>query len=285
MGSLYSDYNQIAQVYDATRVPVGLDFIAQLIKPDQHILDVGCGTGNYISRLAPVVKKVTGIDHNEEMLKRARQKMENMNNVELVQGSLLEKLPFDNNTFDLILINQVLHHLDTDLENYPNTAKFLLEIFRVLRPSGIICINTCMPDQMDGFWFMDTIPRVKEECKRRYMGLNKMGQLLAGSGFMNRFRAVAFPEPLQGIKYFNLLGPLDNIWRLADSKWQLATDDEVQKAQHDLVELLKMGKLGEYFDGKDTFRRDKGQTTFVVGQKGGLQVTGEKANSDNIKVI
>ena len=285
MGSLYSDYNQIAQVYDASRVPIGIDFIAQLIKPDHHILDVGCGTGNYIRRIAPVVKKVTGIDYNEEMLKRAKQKVINMKNVDLVRGSLMDKLPFEDNTFDLILINQVLHHLDSDVDNFPNTSKFLSEIFRVMRPSGVVCINTCTPEQVNGFWYIDTIPRVKEEFKKRYMTLNKMGEMLAGSGFTNRFKAVAFPEPLQGVKYFNLLGPLDNTWRLADSKWQLATKDEVEQAQSDLIELLKMGKLGNYFDEKDKFRRDKGQTTFIVGQKGELQVTGIKANSDNIKVI
>ena len=285
MGSLYSDYNQIAQVYDATRVPVGLDFIGQLIKPDFNILDAGCGTGNYLRKFAPLVNKMTGIDFSEEMLNHAKRKLPDNVNVELIQGSLLEPLSFDDNTFDMVLINQVLHHLDGDYDNYPNAQKFLLEVQRVLKPSGIICINTCVPEQMNGFWFLDLIPRIKEEFGKRYMNLQKLGQILSGVGFMNQFRAVAFPEPLQGVKYFNMLGPLDDIWRLADSKWQLATQEEIAGAQNRLVELLKEGKLGAYFDEQDKYRREKGQTMFIVGQKGLSIPRGEKTNSDTVKVI
>jgi len=270
MGSQYSDYQKMAHIYDVTRVPVGLEFIRNFLRADYHVLDAGCGTGNYIKKLLPYVNKITGLDYNENMLSRAKQKLETeiqSEKVEIIQGSLLERLPFDDVTFDVVLLNQVLHHLDTDVIEFPKCQQLIFELHRILKPSGVLCVNTCDPDQMSGFWFMDLIPRVKTTFQSRYIHFKTLGRFVLEAGFDNKIRAISFPETLQGLQYFNLVGPLDVAWRLGDSKWQMATQEEIQEAQTKIIELLKEGKLGAYFDEKDKFRREKGQTTFIVAQK------------------
>ena len=56
--------------------------------------------------LAPYVRKITGLDANEGMLGKARTKVVEIDNVELVQGSILT-LPFKDDTFDGVICNQV----------------------------------------------------------------------------------------------------------------------------------------------------------------------------------
>ena len=70
---------------------------------------VGCGTGNYSKALSPFVAKVTGLEHSEGMLEKARMKTEGLNNVGVLQGDITD-MPFPNEHFDGVMINQVLYY-------------------------------------------------------------------------------------------------------------------------------------------------------------------------------
>ena len=72
----------------------------------QTTLSIGCGTGNYICPLIPHVKKITGLELNEGMLGQAKKKAVDLNNVELLQGSILH-MPFEDGQFDGVICNQV----------------------------------------------------------------------------------------------------------------------------------------------------------------------------------
>lgn len=69
----YEDYQTVAKHYDAPRQVVALDeILSQYHKHSslelQHILDIGCGTGNYLIALAAHVKSGLGLDVSEAML-------------------------------------------------------------------------------------------------------------------------------------------------------------------------------------------------------------------------
>jgi ubiquinone/menaquinone biosynthesis C-methylase UbiE len=110
-----------------------------------HILDAGCGTGNYMLKLAPNVRKVTGIDLNDGMLEVAKNKLQAFPNVDFKQGSLNDPLPFESGTFDLVTCNQVIHHLwkDGDFSLWPRLAS---EFHRVLKPGGKVVLNISFLD-------------------------------------------------------------------------------------------------------------------------------------------
>ena len=118
----------------ARKSPV--QFFAPLaLRTGLNVLDVGCGTGDFLRLLAPIVSpgKAVGLDLSETMIAEAgRRSVENLENLSFRVGSALE-LPFQAGSFDRVLATQVLLHV-------PDPWKALSEMKRVLAPSGMMCI-------------------------------------------------------------------------------------------------------------------------------------------------
>jgi len=107
------------------------------LEPGERVLDLGCGAGTDTLVAAQMVGPkghVTGIDMTPEMLAKARSAAEEMGlaNVELVEGEA-EKLPFEDETFDVVISNGVIDLI-------PDKDAVFSEIFRVLKPGGRIQI-------------------------------------------------------------------------------------------------------------------------------------------------
>ena len=113
------------------------EFFAPLaLRPGLDVLDVGCGTGDFLRLLAPIVSPGTavGVDLSETMIAEARQRSAvNVGNLSFRVGSVLE-LPFPAESFDRVIATQLLLHV-------PDPQKALLEIKRVLAPSGVVSIT------------------------------------------------------------------------------------------------------------------------------------------------
>ena len=90
--------------------------------PATSVLDVGTGTGVLAEAFAGVGMKVTGIDPNPELLEVARLHVPNV----VFQTGAAEKLPFDEGSFDLVMMGHVLHEAD-------DPAAALAEAKRVAR--------------------------------------------------------------------------------------------------------------------------------------------------------
>jgi ubiquinone/menaquinone biosynthesis C-methylase UbiE len=114
-----------------------IQFFAPLaLRPGLNVLDVGCGTGDFLRLLAPIVSrgKAVGLDVSETMIAEAVQRSaENFKNLSFQAGSALE-LPFQAGSFDRVLATQVLLHI-------PDPWIALEEMKRVLAPSGLICVS------------------------------------------------------------------------------------------------------------------------------------------------
>jgi ubiquinone/menaquinone biosynthesis C-methylase UbiE len=104
------------------------------LEPGQAVLDVGCGTGTLAiaaSRRVAPTGCVHGIDASAQMLTRARRKAGKAGvDVAFIQG-VVERLPYEDRQFDVVLSTLMLHHL-------PRAAReqCAQEIRRVLRPGG-----------------------------------------------------------------------------------------------------------------------------------------------------
>ena len=86
-------------------------WILVLLRPVQSAIIsyyciLGCGTGNYTVALSPYVGRITGVEFNQGMLDRARQKTAELSNVELQQGDATQ-LELPDGFCDAIIINQV----------------------------------------------------------------------------------------------------------------------------------------------------------------------------------
>lgn len=74
------------------------------------VIDIGCGTGALCSELNRMGFEVTGIDNAQNMLSVAANKPGN-ENVRFVQASILEKLSFEDKSFDISVASLVAHGL------------------------------------------------------------------------------------------------------------------------------------------------------------------------------
>lgn len=106
-------------------------------KPDDAILDAGCGSGRNLSLLAPRVGQMVGLDYSEAMLVRARDRLESekLSNVQLLQGDVTQ-LPFPADSFDVVVCASVLQYLnDTECE------RAIQELVRVCKPGGRLVLH------------------------------------------------------------------------------------------------------------------------------------------------
>ena len=105
----------------------------------KHVLDVGCGAGNYTLKLLQFLPNLdaTLIDLSGNMLTRAKERVSaaTQGDVRTLMGDIRE-LHLGEQSVDIILAAAVLHHLRNDAEWHSVFAKF----HRALRPGGSIWI-------------------------------------------------------------------------------------------------------------------------------------------------
>ena len=112
---------------------VGNPLALESIHSGEKVLDIGCGAGLDMilaSRLVGPAGRVCGIDLTPEMVEKARANFvrAGVNNANaVVAGS--EAIPYDNDTFDVVISNGVLNLS-------PLKERSFREIFRVLKPGG-----------------------------------------------------------------------------------------------------------------------------------------------------
>lgn len=109
---------------------------------NRRILDIGCGLGMYVDKFRRFSDEVYGVDVDPDKVARASQWLPN---IQVAPG---EHLPFADGEFDVILLNEVIEHVDDD-------RLTIQEAYRCLRPGGQIVIyapNRLYPFETHGFY-------------------------------------------------------------------------------------------------------------------------------------
>ena len=129
-----TDYAPLAKPYAQHRKPhpVVLARLREQLRPDSRVLELGCGTGNFITSLRSQVGcDCVGIDPSAEMLAQLRARG---SDVKLLQNSA-ERLELPAESFDLVYSVDVIHHV-ADRNAYFRGA------LDALAPGGRICTVT-----------------------------------------------------------------------------------------------------------------------------------------------
>jgi tRNA (cmo5U34)-methyltransferase len=190
-----SGYNQFV----ATWIPnynYFLDCLPKLLNeiPQKDLLVVGCGTGNEIERFVktPEHWKITGIDPSPEMIKQANDKLQNCNNVTLIQG-LVSDLE-TNKKYSVATLLLVLHFLD-DNGNKLNLLKDIADRlvsgapFVMLDITGdknqikqnLKVLRHLLPDGIDEEQINDRLSRIENELFA--VSEDRISELLQEAGF------------------------------------------------------------------------------------------------------
>jgi len=150
--------------------------IVDSLKP-KNILDVGCGTGSLVSSLSKKYE-VVGCEYSKAALRFCQ----NRGDIPLVRSDA-EKLPFKEESFDVVTLLDVVEHIDQDVE-------MLLDVRRVLKQRGYAIISA--PAHM----FLWQAHDVLHHHKRRYASA-ELKYKLRLSGFeivrMTYWNSLLFP--------------------------------------------------------------------------------------------
>jgi len=139
-------WNFYAPVYDKFMISnkKAYDEMYQKIRKviqNRKVLELACGTGLIANHVADVSKAYIATDFSENMLIQA-QKHKSTDRLRYMKADA-SNLPFENHSFDVIIIANALHIV-------PNPEKVLSEIARVLRTGGILIAPNFIHENLTG---------------------------------------------------------------------------------------------------------------------------------------
>jgi 2-polyprenyl-3-methyl-5-hydroxy-6-metoxy-1,4-benzoquinol methylase len=108
------------------------DFLLSRVHPGERVLDVGCGEGAFCAQLAAAGALPLGVEVAEAALERARRRHPDLS-FERVEPH--GPWPLEDSAFDVVWASEVIEHV-------ADTARWLSEVRRVLRPGGRLLLTT-----------------------------------------------------------------------------------------------------------------------------------------------
>jgi len=142
------------------------------------LLDVACGPGVVTAAIAPRAASVVAFDATEAMLQKARGRCARLGlrNVLFSRGDA-EHLPFDEAHFDGVVTRLAVHH-------FANPQRAFHEMFRVLRPGGIVVIvDVVSSEQEEDSNLQNAIERLRDPSHVRMLRATELDTCVARAGF------------------------------------------------------------------------------------------------------
>jgi ubiquinone/menaquinone biosynthesis C-methylase UbiE len=179
-------------------------------RPFRSLLDLGTGTGRMLELFGPHIERGLGLDLSLDMLALARTRLDRagLRHCSVRQGDIYD-LALPKDSFDVVIIHQVLHFLD-------DGSRAITEAARVLRPAGRLLVVDFAPHDLEF---------LRDEHAHRRLGFasETVAQWMSAAGLDVSAQKTLAPEP----------GPQDKI---AVSLW-LGRDRRVAIAESSAREV------------------------------------------------
>ncbi len=177
-------------------------------RPFRSLLDLGTGTGRILELFGPHIERGLGIDLSHDMLAFARSRLDHagLKNCSVRQGDIFD-LAVPHDSFDVVIIHQVLHFLD-------DGGRAIRGAARVLRPQGRLLVVDFAPHE---FEFL------REEYAHRRLGFpsDAVAQWMEQAGLEGVVHESLAPEPGSDGKI------AVSLWLARDPRMVLAGQREV----------------------------------------------------------
>jgi ubiquinone/menaquinone biosynthesis C-methylase UbiE len=160
-----------------------LEMVESAVPRGSRILDVGCGTGEMVAKLTERGYEAWGVDLAEPMIAFASERYGSSR----FRVGDIEKIPFDDSTFDAVVCLGVVEYLVDD-------EQALKEIRRVLKPGGSAIVST--PSAISPLHHMDRMVGALVEAVRplyRFVKYRLRGRQLP---------VARFDAPVNGRRYY-----------------------------------------------------------------------------------
>jgi ubiquinone/menaquinone biosynthesis C-methylase UbiE len=164
--ALFNDAGVLARIREAAQITAAT-----------RILDVACGPGIVIEKLAPGAAEAVGCDITPEMLEKLWQRCARagLTNVRAVPGRA-EALPFDDAYFDVVVSRSAVHH-------FPDPALALREMARVVRHGGrVITVDVTAAQDAADAALHNALEIIRDPTHVRMLPLSELHGALAGAG-------------------------------------------------------------------------------------------------------
>ena len=79
----------------------------------------------------------------------------------------------------------VIHHLDTDFENFPNLNSMVKRLYTLLKPNGKLCINHCYEENLRSVWYFTLNKTAFKNHSRRFAKRDILKTIYKNSGLLN----------------------------------------------------------------------------------------------------
>ncbi|MDD3626695.1 MAG: class I SAM-dependent methyltransferase [bacterium] len=236
-----TDYSNIAKKYDGNRLRKDCsvcseltEFVRRSRKKELQILDLGCGTGNFIKTHSELDDfdriKWFGLDSSEEMLDIAKQK--NPDWFLSFSCGNAEDIPHPDNFFDCIVCNFAFHHFHDKL-------KVLSEISRCLKGNGLLILKDIEPYSMEEWWVYKFFPSTFPEDKARFWQVNKIMKKLEEFNFKSeaRLEKRIFFDDLKKIREDAVNRDISELTIISENEYNtgIKTIEKLQKTNKEIL--------------------------------------------------
>ena len=172
-------------------------------RPFRSLLDLGTGTGRMLELFGPAIERGLGLDMSLDMLSLARTRLDRagLRHCSVRQGDIYD-LAVPANSFDVVIIHQVLHFLD-------DGGRAIREAARVLAPAGRLLVIDFAPHDLEF---------LREEHAHRRLGFaaETVTQWMSAAGLDMTMHRSLTPEPGSDGKV------AVSLWLARDPRIQLA---------------------------------------------------------------